>query len=68
MVGHRTSRVSHATICRCVVAYDAMLGAGAFTLNECAGAALSGGQISPKSELWGFKWENTHNKCVHGPM
>ena len=22
-------------------------------------------QISPKSELCGFKWANTHNKCVH---
>ena len=25
-------------------------------------------QISPKSELCGFKWANTHNKCVHDPM
>ena len=25
-------------------------------------------QISPKSELCGLKWANTHNKCVHGPM
>ena len=24
-----------------------------------------GAQISPKSELCGFKWANTHNKCVH---
>ena len=22
-------------------------------------------QTSPKSELCGFKWANTHNKCVH---
>ena len=22
-------------------------------------------QLSPKSELCGFKWANTHNKCVH---
>ena len=22
-------------------------------------------QISPKSELCGFKWANTRNKCVH---
>ena len=22
-------------------------------------------QISPKSELCGFKWANKHNKCVH---
>ena len=25
-------------------------------------------QISPKSELCGFKWANTHNKCVQNPM
>ena len=25
-------------------------------------------QISPKSDLSGFKWANTHNKCVHDPM
>ena len=25
-------------------------------------------QISPKSELCGFKWVNTHNKGVHYPM
>ena len=25
-------------------------------------------QIIPKSELCGFKWANTHNKCVHDPM
>ena len=25
-------------------------------------------QISPKSELCGFKWANTHNRCVHDPM
>ena len=25
-------------------------------------------QISPKSESCGFKWANTHNKCVHDPM
>ena len=22
-------------------------------------------QASPKSELCGFKWANSHNKCVH---
>ena len=25
-------------------------------------------QKSPKSELLGFKWANTHNKCVHDSM
>ena len=25
-------------------------------------------QTSPKSELCGFKWANTHNKCVHDSM
>ena len=25
-------------------------------------------QISPKSELCGFKWANTHNRCVHDSM
>ena len=25
-------------------------------------------QISPKSELCGFKWVNAHNKCVHDPV
>ena len=25
-------------------------------------------QKSPKSELCGFKWANTHNKCVHDLM
>ena len=24
--------------------------------------------ISPKAELCGFKWANTHNKCVHDPI
>ena len=25
-------------------------------------------QTSPKSELWGFKWADTHNKYVHDSM
>ena len=25
-------------------------------------------QTSPKSELCGFKWANTHNNCVHDSM
>ena len=25
-------------------------------------------QIYPESELCGFKWANTHNKCVHDSM
>ena len=25
-------------------------------------------QTSPKTELHGFNWANTHNKCVHDPM
>ena len=25
-------------------------------------------QTSPKSELCGFKWANTHNKCVHSQI
>ena len=28
----------------------------------------SDAQICLKSELCGFKWANTHNKCVHDPM
>ena len=27
-----------------------------------------GAHISPKSEMCGFKWANTHNKCVHESM
>ena len=25
-------------------------------------------QVSPNSDLCGFRWANTHNKCAHDPM
>ena len=34
----------------------------------CTSGSGDGTQISPKSELCGWKWANTHNKCVHDPM
>ena len=37
------------------------------TLSWCKKGGYGAG-ISPKSELCGFKWANTHSKCVHDSM